>query len=406
MLKIFEQYRRPLYPDGPLVSFIGFGTYRVGFDEQTGGYPDCCQALYQALQAGVNLVDTSSNYTDGQAERLVGQVLKDVFQQGLVNRDQVVVITKAGYVQGQQLQRAAQLLKEGRGFPEMITMGPTLWHGIHPVFLRDQLLQSLDRLGLSCVDVFLLHNPEYLLKNLEFKGVEKEAARTFFYQKIEKAFEAMESFVQEGLIKAYGISSNSFGFPDSDPAAVSVERCVQVADSVAKKISPKHQHHFKLVQMPLNWVEAEAAVCADSSSADRSALAQAHHYGLGAVINRPFNALCHDGLIRLTRPNLSPQHKAQLNDQQQEGLRNWDRLAQDLEKICLDSLDFPGYEGAPLSQLVLAVLTSLPFVSSVLCGMRKPQYVQDAQTALSLPRVPHAHSVLASVYENLEFHPR
>ena len=53
------------------VSRIGFGCYRV--DDQAPGHRE---ALERALADGCTLIDTSTNYTDGGSERLVGAVLQ------------------------------------------------------------------------------------------------------------------------------------------------------------------------------------------------------------------------------------------------------------------------------------------------------------------------------------------
>src|SRR4051812_25681639 len=91
-------------PHGPLgstdlqVSKVGFGCYRVNeFD------PDHREALKQALLSGCNLIDTSSNYTDGSAERLVGEVTAELFASGALKREEIVFVTKAGYVQGKNM---------------------------------------------------------------------------------------------------------------------------------------------------------------------------------------------------------------------------------------------------------------------------------------------------------------
>ena len=72
---------------------IGFGTYRVG--EQHSG------ALKAALEQGVTLIDTSTNYVNGASEETVGAVLRAE----RVRRDSVTVVSKVGYIQGQNLIR-------------------------------------------------------------------------------------------------------------------------------------------------------------------------------------------------------------------------------------------------------------------------------------------------------------
>ena len=94
-----------------------------------------------------------------------------------------------------------------------------------------------------------------------------------------------------------------------------------------------------------------------------------------------------------------------LDENALKGFENWKALSMDLEYLAHKQLeDIPGYEDAPLSQLVLATLIWLPGVSSVLCGMRQERYVNDAASALSRPALLSAKNVLYNIYENLEFH--
>ena len=91
----------PLGRVHPRVSRAGFGCYRVDDRSETHR-----RALAAALDAGVNLIDTSTNYADGHSETLVGEVLADAFARGAVRREDVVVVTKIGYLQGSNLDEA------------------------------------------------------------------------------------------------------------------------------------------------------------------------------------------------------------------------------------------------------------------------------------------------------------
>ena len=137
---------------------MGFGGYRVD-----GTDPEYVTALGTALASGVNVVDTSTNYMDGESERLVGSVLRGLVAKRDLARDEVIVVSKIGYVQGHNLKEAEARERAGRPYPEMVKYGEGIWHCIHPEFLADQLDASLDRLGLATLDVCLLHNPEYML---------------------------------------------------------------------------------------------------------------------------------------------------------------------------------------------------------------------------------------------------
>ncbi|MFQ5991701.1 MAG: aldo/keto reductase, partial [Nitrospiraceae bacterium] len=86
---------------GLTTSRVGFGGYRI--DTQEADHRD---ALQLALSAGCNLIDTSTNYTDGESERLIGSVLAEAAKTGTMKREEAIVVSKIGYVQGQNLKRA------------------------------------------------------------------------------------------------------------------------------------------------------------------------------------------------------------------------------------------------------------------------------------------------------------
>ena len=75
-------------------SRLGFGGYRID-----GTDPEYATALSTAFASGVNVVDTSTNYMDGESERLVGSVLRGLVAKGDLARDEVIVVSKIGYVQ-------------------------------------------------------------------------------------------------------------------------------------------------------------------------------------------------------------------------------------------------------------------------------------------------------------------
>ena len=51
--------------------------------------------ILRALDAGINLIDTSNSYRQGQAERVIGEVLRESGR-----RDEVLIATKAHYPTG------------------------------------------------------------------------------------------------------------------------------------------------------------------------------------------------------------------------------------------------------------------------------------------------------------------
>ena len=156
--------------------------------------------------------------------------------------------------------------------------------------------------------------------------------------------------------------------------------------------------------MPMNWLEV-SPLFYEVENTGLSTISYAKENNIGVMLNRPFNSMFNDGLIRLTRPQFSQTEINEFDEGMQKGYENWNKLSTDLENIAAKQLELtPGYENAPLSQLVLSTLAWLPGVSCVLCGMRRTNYVKDVQQALERPALPQARMVLKNIYENLEFH--
>jgi len=266
---------------------LGFGTYRV--DMQNADYRN---ALKKALRESCNLIDTSTNYTDGDSERLVGSVLTEVVTSGEIRRDEIIVVSKIGYVQGQNLKLAEAKERSGRPYPELVKYGEGIWHCIHPEFLADQLTLSLDRLGLATLDLCLLHNPEYFLSESRHRGTDDLTARRGeFYARVERAFAYFETQVSAGRLRFYGVSSNTVTSSAGDPEATSLARLVQAAEAAAQSLGAS-AHHFRVLQCPMNLFEAGAARIANTGPSQlQTVLEYARQNTIAVFVNRPLNAM-------------------------------------------------------------------------------------------------------------------
>jgi aryl-alcohol dehydrogenase-like predicted oxidoreductase len=260
---------------GLLVSQAGFGGYRISIAHESQ-----YKALQQALNSGINLIDTSSNYADGDSERLIGKVLTDLVQQEKLRREEVVIVTKSGYISSDV------------SYPDLIAFNETLKYCIHPDFLRDQITGSLERLQLATIDCYLLHNPEYYYLWAQQEGIAKNEADEEFSRRIELAFQYLESEVAAGRIGCYGISSNTFAADETAYERILLEGVSRIAE----KISPNH--HFQLIELPLNVFETAAATSVDSKTG-QTLLQLAKQQGLAVLTNRPLNVAVENTLRRL-----------------------------------------------------------------------------------------------------------
>ncbi len=276
-------------------SRAGFGGYRIGTI-----MPQHREALSRALCGGINLIDTSANYADGESETLVGQVLAERLRAGDLTREAVIVVTKAGYLQGQNHALSQQRRKAGVPFPELVPYAEGLEHCIHPEFLEDQITRSLDRLALASIDVMLLHNPEYYLSWAARQGVELKTARKTYEDRIYRAFIHLEKEVERGRIRSYGVSSNTFPAASDHRDFTSLTRVKACAEAV------KTNHHLAVVQFPMNLLETGAVFEANQPEGG-TLLETALRFELGTLVNRPLNAFDGSRLIRLADvPDLPP----------------------------------------------------------------------------------------------------
>lgn len=255
---------------------IGFGTYRIS-DQN----PEHLQAIKTAVEEGVDLIDTSTNYMDGGAERAIALAFQPMPTKKI---EYIEIVSKFGYIQGSTLQR----VQEGEIFPEIVKYAEHIYHCISPEFLHDQLTKSLERLNMDSLGCYLIHNPEYFILDAMKHDLDRNETLDRMFERIEKAFVALELEVQKGRIKSYGISSNSFAKASNDPEFLPYEDLVVIAKRAAKEAGVD-KHHFTTVQLPINLLETEGLRCAT----------WAKEQGLRVLANRPFNAEANALLFRL-----------------------------------------------------------------------------------------------------------
>ncbi len=235
--------------EGLHLSSIGLGTYLGNHDPLTDQLYG--EAIRRALQLGCNVLDTAINYRFQRSERVIGQVLADLIRQGELTREEVIVATKGGFLpfDGSPPPNPAAYFLEtyvrpGIIRPEEVVAG---CHCLSPRYLQDQLNRSLKNLGLSCIDIYYLHNPEMQLE---------EVSRQEFHRRIRAAFEALERAADQGKIRMYGTATwNGYRRPPEAQDYLSLETLVHLAREVAG-----NGHHFRVIQLPYNLAMSEAFV--------------------------------------------------------------------------------------------------------------------------------------------------
>ena len=139
------------------VSEIGFGAWAIGGEWGETDEEESMAALHAAVDAGVTFFDTADVYGDGRSERLLGRLLRE-------RDERLVVATKFG---------------------RRVEQDPALFTYEN---LRGWLERSREYLGVEAVDLVQLHSPPW---------------ETYYLPEVH---EACSRLVQEGLVRAYGVS--------------------------------------------------------------------------------------------------------------------------------------------------------------------------------------------------------
>lgn len=141
-----------------MVSEISFGAWAIGGSWGQVSDKEARAALNQAVDSGVNFIDTADVYGDGRSERLIADLKKS-------RKEEVLVATKAG-----------------RRLPRQTVEGYTREN------LSSWIEDSLRNLGTETLDLLQLHCPP-----------------TELYGRPE-VFGMLDDFVRAGKIRYYGVS--------------------------------------------------------------------------------------------------------------------------------------------------------------------------------------------------------
>ena len=247
-----------ILPSGLSLSSIGIGTYLGEPNRATD--KAYTSAIVASVERGVNVIDSAINYRLQRSERSVGAALRELAAQGFA-REELVVCSKAGFLtpDGEMPDDtneyfAREYIEPGIFRAEDIAAG---CHCMTPSYLADQLERSRRNLGVECLDVFYVHNPETQLSEVPLEEFRRRTA---------EAFQFLESAVAERKIGAYGFATwNAFREESRSPGYLSLAAIEEIAREAGGAT-----HHFRFVQLPLNLAMPEALVRANQVVAGKT----------------------------------------------------------------------------------------------------------------------------------------
>jgi aryl-alcohol dehydrogenase-like predicted oxidoreductase len=322
-------------------SSIGMGSYLGETDAAADQLYQ--QAAVTAVRHGINVLDTAINYRHQRSERNFGEAIRELLKSGEVQRQDLIVCSKAGY-----LSFDGDVPADPRQYftKEYIDTGiikhSDVAGGMHcmaSAYIADQIGRSRRNLGLETIDVFYLHNPETQLA---------EVAPPEFHARLKAAFATLEKAVAAGKIRSYGIASwNAFRVPQGEHGHMSLAECLSAARDVAGE-----DHHFRFVQIPFNLAMTEAY----------------------AAPNQPFGHELVSPLEFAAREGIAVIGSATLYQGQ---------LTRNLPLRLHDCL-----EGTTDAQCAMQFARSAPGLLTALVGMGRPAHVLENLQVANRPMVP------------------
>ena len=161
----------PLGVSSIQASRLGFGCWRVlgpeGAEPNREREAGARKSIVAAYEAGFTLFDHADVYADGAAERVFGEVLKQVRDM----RERVVITTKCG------------IRRKTVPNPDS-----PYRYDFSAEHIIKSCEQSLKRLGVETIDIYQLHRPDYLMEPAEVAG-------------------AFRRLKEQGKVRQFGVSN-------------------------------------------------------------------------------------------------------------------------------------------------------------------------------------------------------
>lgn len=156
-------------------SVVSLGTWAIGGGSWWGENDDSesIRTIHEAIDQGINLVDTAPVYGFGHSEEVVGKAIKD-------RRSKVLISTKCGLRWTDQ---------EGSYY--FSRDGKDVYKNVSKRAIREDVEMSLKRLGTDYIDVYFTH----------WQSVEP------FLVPVSETMEALNELKKEGKIRAIGASN-------------------------------------------------------------------------------------------------------------------------------------------------------------------------------------------------------
>jgi aryl-alcohol dehydrogenase-like predicted oxidoreductase len=291
---------------------MGFGDVNTGFHSWVAGKEESKKVIRGAYELGINFFDTANCYSYGTSEEYVGEAVKEL------PREEIVIATKVFIPMRMKGEGDAKRTAPNGG-------------GLSRKEIIYEAEQSLKRLGLDYIDLYIIHRWDY-------------------HTPIEETMSALNDLVRSGKVRYIGASAMyAWQFQKAQYAAEK--------NGWTKFISM--QNHYNLLYREEEREMIPLCIDQKVSCTPYSPVASGR--------------LSRDWSIASKRSETDSAYKSKYL-----GSADIDR------PIAERTAELAGRRGVSMSQIALAWLLDKPYVAAPIIGGTKLEYVTDAVKALEV----------------------
>jgi len=228
-----------MFESKKIISKISIGLYQGADTDSIDN--QLTEVIKKAIKSGVNHFDVAPNYRNTRSEKLLGALIQK-------NND-IYISTKGGFVPFDfsntniNEEQYIQDLYISKGLFDKESFDSYYFQSFNTKYLEYELNKSLLRLNTNKIDLYYLHNPEYLLAKVGHLRYKEVMLNVFKWLCVK---------IENNQIVNFGISTWD-GFFEFDS-----NKRLQLDDFISLSIKNGIRDNFVAIQFPFNILKTDA----------------------------------------------------------------------------------------------------------------------------------------------------
>lgn len=223
------------------ISKLSIGLYQGADNDEVDQY--LYDVIDHAIKMGINNFDVAPNYRNTRSEVIVGKTLNNI------NSQNIFISTKGGFA---PFDFSDATINESdyihtkyinTSLANKDTFDFYHFQSFDPRYLEHEFNMSLQRLNVDKIDLYYLHNPEYLLARVD---------KSTFLRQMNSVYIWLKQKIENKQILNFGISTwDGFFYEDAN-------KRLQIIDFVDLAVKHNIMINFKAIQFPFNILKTDA----------------------------------------------------------------------------------------------------------------------------------------------------